>query len=124
MSPSIQAERDAERFGEPTPNGSPNTAAQPDHATAREVEVLRAQLESARAEIERERELSAFLKSQIEEANRNAGELRAALREALRAMPKQLGPGTPDAAPQSARNLIPHKRPNRRQRASLDHCGS
>lgn len=52
--------------------------------------MLRAQLESAHAETERERELSAFLKSQIEEANRNAGEQRAA----LRAMPKQLGPGT------------------------------
>lgn len=38
----------------------------------------------------REREFSGFLKAQLEEANRNAAELRASLREALRAMPKQL----------------------------------
>ena len=51
--------------------------------------------------LEREREFSAFLKTQLEEANRNAAELRASLREALRAMPKQLVAPSPSggAAP-------------------------
>lgn len=96
-----EGELDAEPFAEPTAND----AAPLDHAPPHEVEMLRAQLESARAETERERELSAFLKLQIEEGNRNAGELRAALREALRAMPKQLGLGTPgilEVTPQNA----------------------
>lgn len=59
-------------------------------SVALETERLRAQLEASRAEVERERELSRFLKSQIEEGNRNAQELRAALREALKAQPRQL----------------------------------
>lgn len=47
--------------------------------------------------LEREREFSAFLKSQLEEANRNAAELRAALREALKIAPRQLNAGEPSA---------------------------
>jgi hypothetical protein len=42
-----------------------------------------------------------FLKLQIEEGNRNAAELRASLRAALSAMPKQLTSGTPETAPES-----------------------
>lgn len=42
------------------------------------------------AQIERE---NAFLRAQVEEGNRNAAELRAALREALRNAPKQLTAG-------------------------------
>ena len=91
-----KSEPNAERFAQPSQSG----AADSDHATAREVEALRIQLESSRAEVEREREISAFLKLQIEEGNRNAGELRAALREALRAMPKQLAAGESGAVPQ------------------------
>ena len=41
---------------------------------------------------------NSFLKSQLEDANRNAAELRASLREALRAMPKQLTAAPDDAA--------------------------
>lgn len=55
-----------------------------------EAERLRAQLEASRAETARERELNAFLKSQIEEGNRNAAELRKALNEALKIAPRQL----------------------------------
>lgn len=64
---------------------------------------LRAQLQASRAETARERELNAFLKSQIEEGNRNAAELRKALNEALKIAPRQLearradqGQGAPD----------------------------
>ena len=41
-----------------------------------------------------EREFSAFLKSQLEDANRNAAELRAALRKALEIAPRQLAPSS------------------------------
>lgn len=47
-------------------------------------------------QLERE---NAFLRAQVEEGNRNAAELRAALREALKAQPRQLA--APDAAPES-----------------------
>ncbi len=43
----------------------------------------------------REREFSAFLKAQLEEANRNAAELRAALRKALEIAPRQLAAPSP-----------------------------
>ena len=78
-----------------------------------EVELLRVQLDSARAEASREREQSDFLKSQLEDANRNAQELRASLRAALSAMPKQLTAGDaatspPQDAPQiNAPNNVP-----------------
>jgi len=42
---------------------------------------------------------NAFLRAQIEEGNRNAAELRAALREALKAQPRQLEQG--NAAPET-----------------------
>ena len=41
---------------------------------------------------------NSFLKSQLEDANRNAAELRAALRKALEIAPRQLTPGTPTDA--------------------------
>jgi len=66
-------------------------------SVAVEAERLRAQLEASRAETERERELNRFLKSQIEEGNRNAAELRAALRKALEIAPRQLAAPTATA---------------------------
>lgn len=59
-------------------------------SVALEAERLKAQLEASRAETARERELNAFLKTQIEEGNRNAAELRKALNEALKIAPRQL----------------------------------
>ena len=74
-----------------------------DHAQLNhEVELLRVQLDSARAEASREREQSDFLKSQLEDANRNAQELRASLRAALSAMPKQLTAGDAATSPPEA----------------------
>ncbi len=73
-------------------------------SVALETERLRAQLEASRAEIERERELSRFLKSQIEEGNRNAAELRAALRKALEIAPRQLEQGNANSAPERTQN--------------------
>jgi hypothetical protein len=52
----------------------------------------------------REREFSGFLKLQLEEANRNAGELRAALREALKMAPKQLPAPSPTHTDETARS--------------------
>jgi len=91
-------ERDTATFWR---DGDSDTA----QSVALETERLRAQLEASRAEVERERELSRFLKSQIEEGNRNAQELRAALREALKAQPRQLERGT--AAPEMAQERAP-----------------
>ncbi len=85
-------ERQPEPFAERTTNQSEPSAndsqRQPDFA-ARYV-----------AQIEAE---NRFLKLQIEEGNRNAAELRAALRKALDAQPRQLTEGTA-AAPESAQN--------------------
>ena len=64
-------------------------------SVAVEAERLKAELDASRADAQRERELSTFLKSQLEEANRNAAELRAALRKALEIAPRQLTAGTP-----------------------------
>lgn len=62
-----------------------------------------------RAQLAREREFSAILKSQLEAVTQSEAQTKAALREALRAMPKQLTAGD---APESARN-----RPQRADRA-------
>ena len=53
----------------------------PDAPTRKEVEKLESEV--------------AFLRGLVEQRDRDAAELRAALREALRAMPKQLGEGAP-----------------------------
>ena len=66
--------------------------------TNHEVELLRVQLDSARAEADREREFSALLKSQLEAVTQSEATTKAALREALRAMPKAL-PSATDATP-------------------------
>jgi hypothetical protein len=83
-------ERQAEPFGERTANQGERSAndsqSQPDFA-ARYI-----------AQIEAE---NRFLKLQIEEGNRNAAELRAALRKAIDAQPRQLTTGT-SAAPEVA----------------------
>ena len=63
-----------------------------------EVELLRVQLDNARAEASREREFSELLKSQLEAVTQSEAQTKAALREALKAMPKQLLPAPPDAA--------------------------
>lgn len=55
-----------------------------------EVELLRVQLDSARAEAKREREFSELLKSQLEAVTQSEATTKAALREALKAMPKAL----------------------------------
>lgn len=49
-----------------------------------------------RAQLAREREFSAILKSQLEAVTQSEAQTKAALREALRAMPKQLEAGTPE----------------------------
>ena len=59
----------------------------PDAPTKREVEFLETQLEKQDSEI-------SFLRGLVEQRDRDAAELRAALREALRAMPKQLEQGS------------------------------
>ncbi len=70
----------------------------------------------------REREFSAFLRAQLEEANRNAGELRAALREALRAMPKALPAPSPSGV---ASPVAPDERAkNASQRDEVGEAGS
>lgn len=106
-----------EPFAEPTASGSPNNdepivkqtasnadfipAADDRSADQHEVELLRVQLESARAEASREREFSALLKSQLEAVTQSEAQTKAALREALRAMPKAL-PGATDTSPPNA----------------------
>lgn len=57
----------------------------------REIEV------ELRAQLVREREFSAVLKSQLEAVTQSEAQTKAALREALRAMPKQLTAGTSSA---------------------------
>jgi hypothetical protein len=49
-----------------------------------------------RAQLAREREFSAILKSQLEAVTQSEAQTKAALREALRVMPKQLTTGTPE----------------------------
>lgn len=63
---------------------------------------------------------NAFLRAQIEEGNRNAAELRAALREALKAQPRQLEQG--NAAPEMPLERLqtgaaPETPPNAQERA-------
>ena len=70
--------------------------------TDHDADLLRVQLDSARAEAKREREFSELLKLQLEDANRNAAELRAALRKALEIAPRQLPTAPPDAATPTA----------------------
>ncbi len=53
-----------------------------------------------RAQLAREREFSAILKSQLEAVTQSEAMTKAALREALRAMPKQLTAGDASAMPQ------------------------
>jgi len=86
-----------------------------------EVELLRVQLDSARAEADRERQQSDFLKSQLEDANRNSAELRAALRKALEIAPRRLTaaptdaatpPEPPERAPIGQANNVPAEAPN------------
>lgn len=67
-------------------------------------------LETLRDSLAREREQIAFLRSTIEQLQREGAETRSALREALRAMPKALTSGAPDnGRPESAR--IPPESP-------------
>lgn len=68
----------------------------PPHQTRPEMEA------ELRAQLEREREQVMFLRGLVEQRDRDAAELRAALREALRAMPKQLSAGDASAMPQTA----------------------
>ncbi len=63
-------------------------------AVNHEAELLRVQLDAARAEVGREREFTALLKSQLEAVTQSEAQTKAALREALRAMPPQLTTGT------------------------------
>jgi hypothetical protein len=60
-----------------------------------------------------------FLKLQIEEGNRNAGELRAALRKALEAQPRQLTSGqeSPTEAPRTPETLPAVVSPVEREKA-------
>ncbi len=59
-------------------------------AAETEARVLREALQREREATARERETSDQWRAQVEAANRDAAEMRAALREALRAMPKQI----------------------------------
>lgn len=68
-----------------------------------------------RAQLAREREFSAILKSQLEAVTQSEAQTKAALREALRAMPKQLEAGTPEppeAAPIAQANNVPSETPD------------
>ncbi len=80
-----------------------------------ETEVLRAErkrdgtrngsgteLEMLREQLLRERELNAFFRLQIEEGNRNAAELRSALRKSLDNAPRQLTVGSAASETQAA----------------------
>jgi hypothetical protein len=95
-------ERQAEPFGDRTTNHSEPSAnrsqSQADviPAAVSQTPDQRAPDFAARyvAQIEKE---NAFLKLQIEEGNRNAAELRAALRKALEAQPRALTTGTTEA---------------------------
>ena len=58
---------------------------------------------------------NSFLKSQLEDSNRNAAELRASLREALKAMPRQL-----TAAPTDGTATSDNTAPETAQGAPLD----
>jgi hypothetical protein len=112
--------------GEPSASHSPNRSANDDEpqgerkgssadvipaaddkrADRHEVELLRVQLDSARAEATREREFSELLKSQLEAVTQSEAQTKAALREALKAMPKAL-PVATDATAQA----MPHGTP-------------
>lgn len=57
-----------------------------------------------------------FLRGLVEQRDRDAAELRASLREALRAMPKQLGAGTsPEAREATPTATAMHRRCHGRQ---------
>ena len=96
---------------EPRPNDSPNKTERasiislPDFQNSQtrddlnhEVELLRVQLDNARAEASRERDFSQLLKSQLEAVTQSEAQTKAALREALKAMPKQLTAARDEAA--------------------------
>ncbi len=89
-----------------TPDAPRHTASDAKRADRHEVELLRVQLDSARAEATREREFSQLLKSQLEAVTQSEAQTKAALREALKAMPKQLEAGT-NAAPEIGQGAAP-----------------
>jgi hypothetical protein len=72
-----------------------------------------------RAQLEREREQVMFLRGLVEQRDRDAAELRASLREALRAMPKQLGAGDVSAVQQPT----PTDPPKRAKSATMNDDG-
>ncbi len=105
-----QGEQKPEQFGE-----------QREQKDAAQVAQLRTELENARAEVGRERELNGFFRGLIEQRDRDAAELRAALREALKAMPKAFTSGTPEAAPTASESPPAHQnRADEQTRAALD----
>jgi hypothetical protein len=72
------------------------------------------QLEAARREVEAKAEEIRFLRGLVEQRDRDAAELRAALREALKAMPKQLTTGeerAPNLHTESAQITTPTLHP-------------
>ncbi len=75
----------------PTPTTAPTQGA--------DTHLTTFQLEAARREVDAKAEEIRFLRGLVEQRDRDAAELRAALREALKAMPKQLTAGMPGAAP-------------------------
>lgn len=81
--------------------------------TDHDSDLLHAQLDSARAEAKREREFSELLKSQLEDANRNAAELRAALRKALEIAPRQLTAATNNATTELGQERAPEVQANK-----------
>ena len=77
-------------------------AAVPDRRADEEAARLRAEVERERQEREQDREEIRFLRGLVEQRDRDAAELRAALRKALEIAPRQLpSPGPPDTAPKN-----------------------
>lgn len=79
-------------------------------ATFQSAPPLENPLEMLRDALERERDQNAFLRGLIEQRDRDAAELRAALREALRAMPKAITAG--DMSTHAAAHDAPQAREN------------
>lgn len=89
-----------------TPNGQAAKASGQSDATGqREIET------ELRDQLAREREQNQFLRGLVEQRDRDAAELRASLREALRAMPRQL-PAPPEAAQIASANRVPSVAPD------------
>jgi hypothetical protein len=102
---SLETETEVEVEPEPERNrkGSNNGFIKPETPTEPERKRggSETELEMVREQLQRERELNAFFRLQIEEGNRNAAELRAALRKALEAMPKAITSGAAETAPEA-----------------------